>query len=120
MPRAPRDRATRNREIPLRRRDQVSTVDLSHDDVDAGVDGYDVGKQMAFDHLWDGGEVHERWWTDAPAHGLGGAVRYHIVALLALRAFHRDIRLADRRARTLHHHLEMVDHRFHLARRLRL
>src|SRR3954468_15570413 len=102
MPRVPRDRATRNRETRPRRPDRASTVDLSHDDVDAGVDGDDVGEKMAFDHLRNGGEVHERRWTDAPAHRLGRAVRYHIVALLAFGALDRDVRLADRRARPLH------------------
>src|SRR4051812_72771 len=100
------------------RRDRASTVDLSHDDVDAGVDRDDIGEQMSFDHLGNRGEIDERRRADPPAYGLRRTVRYHIVPFLALRAFHSDVRLANRWTRAFHHDLEVMDHGLHLARRL--
>src|SRR5450759_5378687 len=99
----------RSREIPGRLRGQVSTVDLSHNDVDARVDGNDVREQMAFDHFRNGGEIHERRRTNPPPHRLRRAVGYHIVALLTLGALDRDVGFADRWTRTFHHHLEVMD-----------
>ena len=65
-------------------------------------------------------EVDERGRADAPAHRLGRAVGDHVIALLTLRAFHRHVSFAERRTRAFHHELEVVDHRLHLARGLRL
>src|SRR3954462_3800459 len=73
---------------------------------------------MAFHHLRDRGEIDERRWTNAPPHGLGGSVGYHIVAFLALRTLDRDVGFADRWAGAFHHHLEVMDHRLHFAGRL--
>src|SRR5205823_14697244 len=106
-----RDRAMRSRVIQPRRpaRAKASTVDLSHDDVDAGVDRNHVGEQVTFHHFRNGGTADERRRTTSPAHRLGGPVRYHIVALLSLGTFHREIRLTDWWTRSLHHDFEMVD-----------
>src|SRR5438552_3823797 len=110
----------RNRGIPARPPVRASTVDLSHHDVDAGVDCDDVRKQMALDHLGDGSEVHERGGADSPSHRFCRAVRYHIVTLLSFWALDRDVGFADRRTRTFHDHLEVMNHGFHLARCLGL
>src|SRR6266487_1084552 len=75
---------------------------------------------MAFHHLWNSGKVYERRRSNPPPHRLCGAVRYHIVALLAFGTFIDDVGLTDWRAWAFHHDLEVMDHRFHLARRLRL
>src|SRR6476646_11336648 len=75
---------------------------------------------MSFHHLRNRREVYERWRSDPPAHGLRRAVRNHIVALLSLRTFDGNISFADRRPRTFHHLLEVMDHRLHLARSFRL
>src|SRR3954464_288784 len=75
---------------------------------------------MSFDHLGDGCEVDEGRRSDSPANRFGRSVRYHIVALLALWTLNCDVRLSNWRARAFHHHLEVVDHRLHLAHRLRL
>src|SRR5438105_9358184 len=115
--RARHSRVTRVRQ-PARAK--ASTVDLSHDNVDAGVDGDDVREEMSLDHLRNGGEIDEGRRTDAPAHRLRRTVGYHIVSFLAFGAFYRDVGFAYRRTRSLHHDLEVMDHRLHLARRLRL
>src|SRR5690606_35249660 len=53
--------------------------------------------------------------ANAPAHRLCRSVRHEIIALLALGTLHRHVHLTDRRTRTLHHELEVMDHAFHLA-----
>src|SRR5882724_2992916 len=105
-----RNQETRRRR-PARAWGRASTVDLSHDNVDAGVDGDDIGEKVAFHHLRNRGEIDEGRRTDSPAHWLGGAVGYHIVALLPLRAINREIRFTDRWTRAFHHDLEVMDHR---------
>src|SRR6185503_5081317 len=75
---------------------------------------------MSFHHLRDGGEIHERRRTNAPAYRLRRSVRDHVVALLALRALDWDVAFTDRWTRALHHLLEVMDHRLHIARRLAL
>src|SRR2546423_14024615 len=102
-----RDRATRSRVIQDRRpaRAKASTVDLSHDDVDAGVDRNHIGEQMTFHHFRNGGKVDERRRTNSPAHRPGGPVPNHIVTPLSLWAFHREVPLTDWGARAPHHDL---------------
>src|SRR5438093_11945215 len=75
---------------------------------------------MAFDHLRDCSEVYERRGANSPTNRLCCAVRYHIVALLSLRALDCDVGFADRRTRTFHDHLEVMNHGFHFAGRLGL
>src|SRR4051812_29941126 len=105
---------------PAPRVPRPSSVDLSHHDVDARVDGDDVREQMSFHHLRDRGEIHEGWGANAPAHRLRRAVRDHVVALLTLWTLDGHVAFADRRTRALHHLLEVMDHRLHVARRLAL
>src|SRR3954453_9092802 len=116
---APSESVLKSRALPARapapRVPRPSSVDLSHHDVDARVDGDDVREQMSFHHLRDRGEIHEGWGANAPAHRLRRAVRDHVVALLTLWTLDGHVAFADRRTRALHHLLEVMDHRLHVA-----
>src|SRR5688572_5706560 len=87
----------------------ISSVNFPHHDIDARIDGDHVGEQVSLDHARNSGEVHIGRRTDAPPHRLRCAVRDEVVALFAFRAFDRDVGLADRRTRTFHHLLAVID-----------
>ncbi|MCK7524240.1 MAG: hypothetical protein MZV64_44710 [Ignavibacteriales bacterium] len=92
-----------------------SPVALPADHVDRAEGGHDVGELVAVEHPVRAAHVHEARRAAVHLVRRAAAGADEVEAELAVGALVRDVDLAGRHLRAVHHQLEVVDQRLDLA-----